>query len=247
MLTFTTRTLIFALLLSLICNHAADCQTRNLTARSIVKRMSIQYARASSYQDTGVAMIVTGDNDGQSRRAIKFKTYFARPQFFRFEWRGFPINTPEETFNIVWSNGKQTFSYYSWDNPAVEKKEDIGLGIASAVGVAGGAAETVPSLLIREIGMFRLTEMTKLTIVGEENFEGEDCYIIRGYHPFNFPIDIWISKRDFLLRKEKEPGSDGSYEIEIHRDIKLNEKIPPKLFDYTPPSPKPRYRPQTGI
>lgn len=146
--------------------------------------------------------------------------------------------------SVVWNDGKQTYSYYSWDDPAVEKKEDIGLGVAGATGVSRGSAHTVPVLLMEEIGGFRLTEMTNPSIVGEERFEGEDCYIVRGYHPQSFPIDMWISKQDFLLRKTKEPEENGSYEVEIRRDVKLNGKIPPETFKFIPPPPKPKAHPQ---
>jgi outer membrane lipoprotein-sorting protein len=220
----------------LIYNRAVECQTKNITAQLIVKRMAAQYAHASSYQDTGVVMDVKGEGVSESETAIKFKTYFARPQFFRFEWMERSTVTSEESLSVVWNDGKQTYSYYSWDDPAVEKKEGIGLGIAGATGISRGSAHTIPSLLMEDVGGFLLTEMTNLSIVGEENFEGEDCYIVRGYHPFKFPIDVWISKRDFLLRKAKEPKDGSSYKVEIHRDVKLNGKISPKLFNYTPPA-----------
>jgi len=239
-----TLTVIFTLLALLTCNRAVDCQTKSITAQSIVEKMAAQYANASSYQDTGVVMDVKGEVASQSETVIKFKTYFARPHFFRFEWTDRDIVTSEETLSVVWNDGKQTFAYYSWDDPAVKKKEDIGLGIAGATGVSRGSAHTIPALLAEEVGGFRLTEMSNLSILGEEKFEGEDCYIVRGYHPQKFPIDMWISKRDYLLRKTKEPEKDGSNEVEIRREVELNGKIPPELFNFTPPPPKPKSRPQ---
>lgn len=235
----------FTLLALLFCNRAVDCQTKSITAQSIVEKMAARYAHASSYQDTGVVMDVKGDAAGHSETVIKFKTYFVRPHFFRFEWTDRSAVTSEERLNVVWNDGKQTYRYYSWDDPTVEKEEDIDLGVAGAAGISRGSAHTVPALLMEGVGGFRLTELTQLSVLGEEKFEGEDCYIVRGYHPFNFPIDMWVSKRDFLLRKTKESQDDGSHKVEIRRGVKLNEKIPTELFNFTPPSSKPKSRPPT--
>lgn len=86
----------FTLLTLLFCNRAVNCQTKSITAQSIVEKMAAQYANASSYQDTGVVMDVKGESAGQSETIIKFKTYFVRPHLFRFEWTDRDIVRSEE-------------------------------------------------------------------------------------------------------------------------------------------------------
>ena len=76
--------------------------------------------------------------------------------------------------------------------------------------------------------------MRDLTSLGEERFEGEDCYVVRGAHPHHFNITMWIGKRDFLLRKTRKMNRDGSYAEEIRRGVILNGEIPPETFNYTP-------------
>lgn len=235
-------TMSYALIMLLICSSNGASQTKSLTPQAIIKKMAAQYANASSYQDSGVVEDVKGEGTNQHDTIIKFKTYFSRPHFFRFEWTDRSIVTSEERLSVVWNNGKETYGYYSWDDPPVEKKENLSLGIAGATGVSRSSAHLIPALLIEEVGGFRLTETSNLSLLGEEIFEGEDCYIVRGFHPYNFPIDMWISKRDFLLRKVKEPNDDGTYKVDIRRDIKLNEKIAAEMFNYTPPAPKPRLK-----
>jgi outer membrane lipoprotein-sorting protein len=239
----TLLTIISILFSPLIYNCPIEYQNKDITAQSIVEKMATQYANASSYEDTGVVMDVKEETSGHSETVIKFKTYFVRPNFFRFEWTDRSVVTSEERLSVVWNNGKQTFRYYSWADPAVEEKENTGFGIASATGVSRGSAHTIPTLLMKEVGGFGLVELTNLSLLGEEHFEGEDCYILRGYHPQKFPINIWISKRDFLLRKTKEPEEDGSYKVEIHRHVKLDGKITPELFNFTPPT-KPKSYPR---
>lgn len=223
----------------LICWGAGLSQTKSITAQSIIEKMAAQYASASSYQDTGIIEEVRGEGAGQRETILEFKTFFARPHFFRFEWRDRPVRLGE-SLNVVWNDGKQTYCYYSWSDTGVEKKEDLSLGIAGATGVSRGSAHLIPVLLMGEVGGFRLTETSNVSLLGEEKLEGEDCYIVRGYHPHNFPMDMWIGKRDFLLRKVKEPNDDGTSQVDTRRDITVNGKIPAEIFNYTPPPPKPR-------
>ncbi len=233
-------TVFIASVVTLISCGAGVGQTKSLTAQAIIQKMAAQYANASSYQDTGVVQDVIDDGLSHRRTVLKFKTFFARPHFFRFEWRDRSIVTSEEQLNVVWNDGKLTYSYYSWDDEGIEKRDDLGLGIAGATGISRGAAHLIPTLLMEDVGGFRITETANVSLLGEEKFEGEDCYIVRGYHPHNFPIEMWIGKRDFLLRKVKEPKMDGTHKLDIRRDIKLNGKIAPEIFNYTPPPLKTR-------
>ena len=207
-----------------------------MTAQVIVENMAAQYANAPSYQDTGVVLDVKGEADDRGERAIKFKTSFARPNLFRFERTRRWVVPTEEMLSAVWSDGKHTFNYYGWDK-AVKESDNISLGVAGATGVSLGSAHTVAALLTEEVCGFRLSKMTDLSLLGEESFEGEDCYIVRGYHPHNFPIDMWISKRDFLQRKTKSRKVRGGYFEEIRRDVKLNGSIERETFTFTPAEP----------
>jgi hypothetical protein len=178
---------------------------------------------------------------------VQFKTYFVRPHLFRFEWTERDLMTAGQRLSVVWDDGRHAFEYYSWDDPAVSEREGIDRVVAGATGVSKGSAHTIPALLMQDVAGFRLTELTSLSVLGEEEFEGEECFIVRGYHPFNFPIDMWSSKRDYLLRKTKEPQDGGVFKIEIHRGVKLNGRISRGLFNYSPPPPNPKPAPQGAL
>lgn len=236
-----TLTVFCALLTLPVCVGTGVSQNKGMSAQAIVEKMAAQYAQASSYQDTGVVEETGEWGKGQRETIIKFKTWFARPHFLRFEWTDRSVVTSKEHLSVVWNDGKRTYHYYSWDDPAVERDETISLGLAGATGISRGSAHTVPVLLMEEVSGFRLTEMSDLSLLGEEAFEGEDCHVVRGYHPHNFPIVMWIGKRDFLLRKTQQVDDDGTYEVEIRRDVKVNAKIPPEVFNYTPPPRNPGF------
>ena len=61
-------------------------------------------------------------------------------------------------------------------------------------------------------------------------FEGADCYIVEGYHPNGEPWQLWISKQDFLLRKLRTKSTNGEFEEQIHRDIKVDVEIPEAIY-----------------
>lgn len=219
--------------LLLLASPDTSGQNRGPSAQSIVARMGKVYGGVASYQDAGVVEEFSGKTTAKRRKVISFETYFARPQFFRFEWMDFHFSPESTGKNILWCDGKQTYSLYTFE-PEVEVREDLSMGIAGATGISRSSAHTVPRLLSEAVSGFTLTELKRLSLVGQEQFEGEACYVVRGYHPFGQAWDMWITKRDFLLRKLKTPNEDGSFAEEIHRNIKVNLKIPPEIFNYRP-------------
>ncbi len=217
----------------------ARAQGRRPDARTVVRKMAESYAACKSYQDTGVVETIYHEETGGRIDKMPFKTYFKRPSLLRFEWIDYFPRKVGRT-SVVWSDGASTFTY--WEPDKFEKEEDLSMGIAGATGVSHGAAHTVPRLLLPVgIGGFALTDLKDLTLVGEEVFEGEPCYKITGKHPNGDVHELWISKRDFLLRKERTetPGLDGESvtEEEIHRGVKINQPIADEVFKFKPPIP----------
>jgi hypothetical protein len=181
---------VFVILMSLAHMSSLGLSQQNkITPQLIMKRMAQRYANCSSYQDIGV--VETTHNEATSARVerMPFKTYFARPRFFRFEWIDyFPWKDGRK--KIVWCDGKDAYSY--WEPDRYEKEEYLGLGIAGATGISRGAAHTIPRLLMaEEVSGFALTDLTNLSLVGEEQFEGELCYRINGKHPFAGIYELW--------------------------------------------------------
>src|SRR5204863_4759174 len=100
-----------------------------------------------------------------------------------------------------------------------EKRASLEMGIAAATGISSGAVYDVPRLLMPEIDGWAVTELTRTALVGQEIFEGELCYRIKGFDLDGDLNEVWINQRDFLIRKITADSTAGAYsttEEEIH-------------------------------
>ena len=224
---FNSLALAFALA---ACGAAASGQSKGPDPQSVVKAMADRYASLSSYQDSGVVETVGVAPLTRRSTDVFFKTYFTRPNKLRFEWTDF---TPLSSFerSAVWSDGAKAFGFHSFEREkGAQAQQDMALAIAGATGVSHGSAHTVPNLLMGGLGGFMLTDLGKLSLKGQETFEGEDCYVVEGYHPNGEAWQMWIGKRDSLLRKLRTPASGGEFQEEIHRYVRTDAEVPEAIY-----------------
>ena len=222
-------TLLAFLFVFLSSNVTVLSQGIDPSPQTIVKKMAERYAALSSYEDTGVVDTVSEGSFARRKTDLSFKTYFTRPNRLRFEWLDyFPLSTAER--NVIWSDGTKVFGFYSVEPERIETKEDISLAVAGATGVSRGSAHTIPELLMSEVGGFSVTELAKLSLKRQEAFEGEECYVVEGFHPNGEAWQLWISKNNFLLRKIRNPTANGQLTEQIHRDIKVDGKVPDAIY-----------------
>jgi hypothetical protein len=231
--------------------------------------MIAQYKNASSYQDTGLTKVIqarpaiAGRIENASFQAsassgdllVTFKTYYVRPNIFRFDW--ISARTTHSREASVWSDGKKL---YSW-MPSLSHEDDeftfftpsikyLALAIDDATASSTGAAYPLISMLVGESSSMSFEELLRtsegFTLVGEELIDGEICYVIKA-NLSGVPWTIWIDKQRHLLRKTRTVYGSGSFnervenEVrkefiaeEIHRDIRINEPIARDVFSYRP-------------
>jgi outer membrane lipoprotein-sorting protein len=236
--------------------------------RDVLRRMIATYARVSSYQDSGVVRTLPGgpglmagseshrlqDASFRDETLVSFKTFYARPGKFRFEWRDPSTHASRDA--VIWSNGKRA---YSWgpDESGITKGYVLNSGselrwyVDEAERRSSGAAFFVPSLLMKDVSPFPFADMLSvmegLTLLREERIDGELCHVIKG-DISGVPWALWVGKESHLLRKtrtvyttasfhetlEKKGRVKTSIAEEVHRDIKVNVRIPEAVFRYRP-------------
>jgi len=195
------------------------------------------YSRLGSYQDEGILVSTRDEPTGGTIEKMPFKTFFKRPNLFRFEWTDFVITKLGRT-HLIWFNGKEAFTY--WEPDLYEKKESLSLAIAGATGITFGTVNTVSDLLMPDVLYgSRLKSLVKVSLVGEDVFEGVRCYRIKGSEG-DESFELWVGKTDFFLRKvRRESKEDYGLWIteEIRRKIQVAQSIPEIVFNYKPPIP----------
>jgi hypothetical protein len=251
-----------AALLLCLC-HVARGQAATPSPRAIIRGMVARYATASSYSDSGLVRRLPDDPSllesvggrgapGAPARDdgfVTFKTYFARPRLFRFEWEGRSAGASREA--VVWSDGRRA---YSWgpniagesDNFILVAGPNLRVYVQEAVRSSGGAAFTVASILMKgayydSFGVY-LAAMTELSLLEGEVMDGEPCYVIKG-KIYGNPWLLWVGKKSRLLRKTRTLYTRGSFHEraskgagdtfiaeEFHRDITINGRLPRSLF-----------------
>lgn len=187
----------------------------------------------------------------QNNDIVTFRFYFARPGMFRFEWENSFL--PVSRTSVVWSDGKQAYGWL----PMMPAKDgrftlynamDLKGNVVQSTRLSAGAIFSVPSLLDRDIAYSTfadmLISMKAVRLLREEPFDGEICYVIEG-RISDVPKLLWVGKESRLLRKTRTSYSSNSFHDkmakksgdtliaeEIHRNIKINERIPKEVFNY---------------
>lgn len=161
---------------------------RKPDATAILNNMFRTYSRLASYQDEGILITTHDEPTGGTIEKMPFKTFFRRPNQFRFEWTNFGITKLGRT-RMIWSDGKEAFTYQEPD--VYEKEESLRMAVNGAWGVTDGAASTVVDLLLSlNLNHASLTKLVKVSLVGEEVFDGVRCYRLHAIS-MDQPIELW--------------------------------------------------------
>jgi outer membrane lipoprotein-sorting protein len=210
---------------------------RKPDAKRILNNMFRAYSRLASYRDEGILVTTNDEPTGGTIEKMPFKTFFKRPNLFRFEWTEYGITKLGRVY-LIWCNGKEAFTY--WEPDRYEKNESLSSAIAGATGVSSGAASNVSVFLMPEkYWSSPLQRLVNVSLLGEDVFEGVRCYHIKAAEGEDL-VELWVGKTDFLLHKlRQETRSREGVRIkeEIRRKIQVDQAIPEIVFNYKPPIP----------
>ena len=205
--------------------HAQTVESHG-SAESLLKRMEAAYAALASYSDSSV--VVYRNADGSERSRVNFKIWFARPGRFRMDAHSTRPDGGLPRREVMWTDGEKA---RAWSlGKAVVNLDKIQIAGSRMFGTY---AYHVPTLLeVSYGGKNRIHELSSPTMAGDENVEGVDCYRIRGkFH--GDPYELWLGKADNLVRKLVASYSGNTME-EIHRELAVNQPIPPTVFNFAP-------------
>ncbi|MBN9520994.1 hypothetical protein J0H58_21140 [bacterium] len=224
------------------------------------------YATCATYQDAGavVTRFIKPGHDSYGTTK-PFATAFVRPDRFRFEHRHRHLDNGPWDRYLVWADGADVRTWWG-TTPGVEWPESLDLALAGATGVSGGAAQTVPGLLLpdRDAGR-RLTELAELRLLGDESLGGVACYRLAGRFPTDppdpeeearereefirltgrppqraehSPLTLWVDRGTFLLRRIDESVRFETFRTETVTtyEPQVGVRIPEEDLRFDPPT-----------
>jgi len=195
------------------------------TAVEIIQKVQAKYAGLDSYSSEGEIIsdmdmsgvdvdTIPGMTDDRTKKlreskrlqdALKkrqtfkhtFSIKLARPDYY-IEWDQ-KIHEKYSNTGAVWSKGKEHFLFNAKRKTS---PKDRRMALASATGVSGGAANTLPSLFFAQPANV-LHQLNEVRQEGEEAIDGDQCYIIAGKMA-NMTMKYWISKDTLLIRQRQQ-------------------------------------------
>jgi len=234
------------------------------TAREIINAMVAQYKNISSYQDAG--NIVVAQPEPQiallqnisfqqpprtGETLVSFRTYFHRPNRFRFDWK----SKESERESSVWFDGSNV---YQWMPSTTARDKTFTLFRSKYLDItvdevarnSAGAVFPIISMLVAKTSVVsfddELRMASTITVAKEEPIDGEMCYVINT-DLSGAPWTLWIGKQTHLLRKTRTVYSYGSFDERVEKgirreflaeetrhDIKMNEPISKDVLRYRP-------------
>ena len=218
----------FAILMMLIAHGCAE----DITPSEIFEKVKSAYKSMDTYkaQGTITANIDTGGTE--TNLETTFSIILKKPNLYLISWtqKNKPMAGMSQS-GAVWSDGAQPYLYMGGTN-AYSKMGSDELALASATGISGGAAFTIPSLFfsVFKDQPDRFSRLKDPQIEKTEKVGEEDCYVISGSSSISKKETFWVSKTSYLIKKYSrslEPPEGGRQMPEMPEmtDEQLEETI----------------------
>jgi hypothetical protein len=157
-----------------------------------------------------------------------FSIRLARPELYRIEWEQRLPNFV--TKGALWSSGQGHFLLIPGQADRQQAK-DLSTALAMGTGISGGAANTIPSTFFA-LDHSPLKTLSGATLVRDESFEGDPCYVINGRAAHRIGVTVWISKKSGLVR-QVQTDYDGPMEMPEISDEEVKKVLESMNRDQT--------------
>lgn len=195
-------------------------------AKEILLHVGKVYAGLESYRDEGCLTVSKGPGD-KPPIIVNFKTYFKRPQFFRFE-KFHPQRNLDNAF-VLWCDGKsvarqsnkyiqQLSEHFLFRNTLKDLERAL-----SAV----EEAQPIANLLLEKLVGKKIAELPNIAFVRDEQIDGDDCAHLQSLAPSGI-CDVWISTKTYAIKKlvEQEFVIDSQETLKVASSVQPMRRIP---------------------
>ncbi len=186
-------------------------------ANAILRRMFGVYAACASYRDNGTS--VNRYTERQSETI--FKTAFRRPMDFRFEY-----TKDRPGVRMIVHRDEEGARYWFYADEEI-KNASLKMAIASATGVSGLTAFTVPHMLLPDEIDGRGFLSYENWTTGEDSEEaGRPCYRIERHYGEGDSETLWIDKMSLLLVRHDQARTVRRSMIEAFKTERSTLYVP---------------------
>lgn len=222
------------------------CFAQELSVEEIINNVHKIYREAQTYTDSGEVKTVFV-RGGKGTDTKPFTTAFVRPDRFRFEFKyKLKPDDPDWIRFIVWQNGSEIISSIANKNRPLES---FYMAIAGPVGLSGGSAFYIPSLLRPyEVRGSKITDLQEIKIIeskgGVIQMNGVKSADIKGLSKFyddqglatlfHEDVNLWIDSKSFLIKKIDIHTTSADFEstASITYNPEINVVIDDKKLEF---------------
>ena len=198
----------------------------DLAAGEILKQAQEKYASLTSYSDEGKTVATINGTTLTTTFSIKL----ARPGFYLIQWEQ-PVNATYANKGAVWSAGEGDFLRMGSRD---QKQATQEMALASATGISGGAAATIPGTFFsmswgNQLGSLASSAKRQ----ADEKVGNVVCYV------FTSDLEgrtstLWIGKEDLLIHQARTVTSAAAVEAGRAEAAKRNPEIAARLLKSKP-------------
>lgn len=159
----------------------------------VFDQMAQKYSECKTYSDAGRVEGTLG--------LVTFKTYFVRPDKFRFEFKQQARNGTGSA--AIWTKGNRVCEFYDYEGK-VELRENLSAALAIAGGASQGASYLVPTLLMPDQSGkgASLWKLQPYIFAEHRNISERNCHrLCSTNEEAPFTAELWIDKLGLKLRK----------------------------------------------
>jgi len=199
----------------------------DITPSKIFEKVKTAYKSMDTYKAQGTITSNIDTGGMEMNTETSFSIILKKPNLYLISWSQERMSGMSQS-GAVWSDGTQPYFYMAGMN-AYSKMGSDELALASATGISGGAAFTIPSLFL---SVFKeqpdpFSRLKDPQIEMTEKVGEEDCYVISGSSSISKKEAFWVSKTSYWIKKyyrSLEPPEGGRQMPEM-TDEQLEEAI----------------------
>ena len=207
------------------------CFAEQIEPEAIFKKVIAEYDSMATYSSEGTIVSDVDTSAGKMKIETSFSIKLKKPNLYLIQWNQKNSTMPTMSqAGAVWNEGAQPYLYMGVMK-AYSKITTDETAVASATGISGGAAFTIPSLFLsvfkKRAAPAPFSRLVAPKLAGNEQVGGENCYVITGSSPQSKKETFWISQKTYLIRKYSrslEPP-EGGFKVPKITDQQLEQSV----------------------